>query len=66
VNWMRLAQNIDRWRAFVNTVINLQEVHKRQNFSITNRLLASQEELCSMELDGYLVSKLIYFETQLL
>jgi hypothetical protein len=41
VDWIHLTQDRDRWRALVNTVMNLQEL---------SVLLASQEGLCSMEL----------------
>jgi hypothetical protein len=37
VDWINLAQDRDQWRAFVNKE------------SLTERLLASQQGLCSME-----------------
>jgi hypothetical protein len=46
--WINLTQYRDRWRALLNTVMNL----CAGNFLAHRRLLllASQEELCSMEL----------------
>jgi hypothetical protein len=33
VNWIHLAQDKDRWRALVNTVLILRVVQKKENFS---------------------------------
>jgi hypothetical protein len=46
-----LAQDRDRWQALVKTVMNLQVPQNARIFSVTTDLLASQESLCSMELE---------------
>jgi hypothetical protein len=47
VEWMHLVK--DRDQALVNTVMNLR-IPLKGNFLVDERLLASEEELCSMQL----------------
>jgi hypothetical protein len=51
-----LAQERDRSRALVNTVMNIRD-HKMGNYSVVARLAASQEGLGSMELVGCVLGK---------
>jgi hypothetical protein len=49
VDWPHLAQDRDKCQSLVNMVMNF-GFHKIRNISsLTEQLLASQEELCSME-----------------
>jgi hypothetical protein len=50
VEWMYLADDRDQWRVLENMEMDF-VFHKRQGISrLAERLLASQEGLCSMEL----------------
>jgi hypothetical protein len=51
VDCIDMTQNRDQWMIRVNTVMNIFGYHKMQgNSSVTERLVARQEALCSMEL----------------
>jgi hypothetical protein len=45
VEWIHVAQDRDEWRRLTGIVMNFRISNKAQN-SLTERLLASQEELC--------------------
>jgi len=46
VDWTDLNRDMDKWQAFMNTVINLQEVGGIP--WIAEDILTSQNEICSM------------------
>jgi len=51
VDWMHLAQDGCQWRTVVITVMNLGLCKRGRGICwLAERLLASQEELCSVEL----------------
>jgi hypothetical protein len=47
---IHLAQDRNRWRTLVNTVMNLRVSQKAGNFWLAEWLSASEERLCSMKL----------------
>jgi hypothetical protein len=64
VEWIHVLQVTDQWGALVNTVMNL-GFHKKREISCSGgRLLASQEELCSVELVKKVKLSLCLFLTE--
>ena len=56
MDWIGLAENMGRWRAFVNAVVNHRDPLNVRNFSTGWEPVASQEGMCSMELIQSLVT----------
>jgi hypothetical protein len=52
VDWMHLTHDRDQWRDVVNTVMNIRFPKIWVISRINERLLASQEGLCSIKLVG--------------
>jgi hypothetical protein len=52
MDWIHLAQDIDRWRVLVNKVMKLRVPYVTGKF-LTECLSAFQDGLCSMELLSY-------------
>ena len=50
VDLINSAKDLDRWRAVVNTVMNLRVLENEENFVRTEELLAPENVLCSVEL----------------
>jgi hypothetical protein len=48
----RLVQDRVKWRTSVNTVVNLWGPYKMKNFSISRRIINSQEGFCSIDNDN--------------
>jgi hypothetical protein len=57
VDWINLAQNVDQWRAVVNTMMMLRVVLKVEFSWLSERLLVFQEGLCSVELGKWVQYK---------
>jgi hypothetical protein len=54
VDWIGLAQDRYRWRALVNSVMNLQVPQNVGNYRMVAQLVASQAVLSSTELVSYI------------
>jgi len=52
-NWINLGYDKDKWLAVANTVMNLRLLYNAGNFLIAEKVLASQEAFCFMELVLY-------------
>jgi len=50
-----VAQDLNQWRALVNTMVSFRVPLKEGNFRPAERLIPSEEEFCSIELDQELM-----------
>jgi hypothetical protein len=50
MDWIYLAKDRGKWRALVNTIVNLGVSQSAENFLSNEKILVSQEGLCSKEL----------------
>jgi len=53
MDWIHQVQDRDQWLAVVSTVMNLWVPWKSGSFLLSDLTIASQEGLCSMELDCF-------------
>jgi hypothetical protein len=53
LEYIDVAEDGEKWRALVSTVMNLQVPLNLGNFSLAEKMLSSQEALCPMELANW-------------